>query len=254
MFLASKTNSVTALPSSRCSPDAVDIVFRVDRHVEIEDVAHRRNIETASGHVGSDEQRDLVVLELLQRRHARALVHVAMKGADRVAMALQRTEHRLDVPLAVAEHDGVLEVFRFVDQLAQRLALVEILAAGCDHLLGDRIRGRRGAGHLDPGRIVQEGIDQTLDLRRHGGREQERLMFLQEAGEDKIDVVDEPHVEHLVSLVEDDGAHVSQIEFRVPDEVDEPPRCRHQDMHAVVELGFLDADVEAAVHGERDDA
>src|SRR5690606_23529543 len=43
--------------------DAVDIVLGMGRHVEVEDVAHRRNVEAAGGDVGSDQQLQLVGLE-----------------------------------------------------------------------------------------------------------------------------------------------------------------------------------------------
>ena len=154
-------------------------------------------------------------------------------------MALQRTEHRLDVPLAVAEHDGVLEVFRFVDQLAQRLALVEILAAGCDHLLGDRVRGRRGAGHLDPGRIVQEGIDQTLDLRRHGCREEQGLTGHRDQLADPLDVGNEAHVEHAVGFVDHEDINALQQQLAALGVVEQASRRRDQNVDAAVQLAIL---------------
>src|SRR5581483_8637648 len=55
------------------SADAVDIVVRVVRYIEIKDVAHVRDIEAACRHIRSDEQLRLAVPESLKRRGARGL-------------------------------------------------------------------------------------------------------------------------------------------------------------------------------------
>src|SRR3979490_2120625 len=69
--------------------DAVDIVIGMMRNVEIEDVAHGRNIEAAGGDVGSDEEGNFTLAELGEGGGARRLVHVAMQGADAEAVLLQ---------------------------------------------------------------------------------------------------------------------------------------------------------------------
>ena len=80
------------------------------RHVEIEDVADRGDIETAGGDVGGDQQRDLALAERFQRGGARGLVHVAMQRGGVELVAQQRAVQLGDLALAVAEDDGVLEV------------------------------------------------------------------------------------------------------------------------------------------------
>src|SRR6185312_11157331 len=54
-------------PGSAGATDAVDIVFRMRRHIEVEDVADRRNIEATGGDVTGDQQRNLVGLEGVER-------------------------------------------------------------------------------------------------------------------------------------------------------------------------------------------
>jgi len=60
------------------------------RDVEIEDVAHDRNVEAAGGDIGGHQQRDFTLAELIERRGAGRLVHIAMQGADAEAVLLQR--------------------------------------------------------------------------------------------------------------------------------------------------------------------
>ena len=37
--------------------NAVDVILGMDRHIEVEHMAHFRNVEAARGHVGSDQNR-----------------------------------------------------------------------------------------------------------------------------------------------------------------------------------------------------
>ena len=89
--------------------DPVHVVIGVDRDVEIVDVAHLWNVESARGNIRSDQQRDLILAELFERGHARRLVHVAVQRLHRKAVAVERAMQRRDVALAVAENDGVLQ-------------------------------------------------------------------------------------------------------------------------------------------------
>ena len=136
--------------------DAMDIIVGMMGHVEIEDVAEVGNVEAAGGDVGSDQQRNFALAELIERRSACRLIHVAMQGADAEAMLLQRFVQQRHFALAVAEDDGVLEVLGVAEQAAQRFALLMRLAADADQELGDAGGRGRGARNFDPFGIVQE--------------------------------------------------------------------------------------------------
>ena len=56
---------------------------------------------------------------------------------------------------------------------------------------------------LDPDRIVQVATDHRVDPWWHRGREQYGLAILGDVAEDRLDVLGEPHVQHLVRLVQD---------------------------------------------------
>ena len=58
------------------------------RHVEIEDVAGRGNVEAARGDVGGHQQRNFALAELIEGGGARRLLHVAVQGADGKAVLL----------------------------------------------------------------------------------------------------------------------------------------------------------------------
>src|SRR5690606_23852339 len=110
--------------------DPVDIIFRMRRHVVVDDVAHVRNVETARGDIAGDQQRDLALAERLEGRHPGALIQVAMERADGETVLVERAEQGRDVPLAVAEDDRVLQIISLADQIAKARPLLVILGIG----------------------------------------------------------------------------------------------------------------------------
>ena len=70
--------------------DAMDVVVGMMGNVKIEDMAGRGNVEAAGGNVGSDQQRNFALAELIECSSACRLIHVAVQGANAEAMLLQR--------------------------------------------------------------------------------------------------------------------------------------------------------------------
>ena len=70
-----------AAPSrAPCAAYTVNVVVRMMRHVEVEDMAHFRNIQPAGSNIGSDEQLGLSFAKAIERRHSRGLIHIAMES------------------------------------------------------------------------------------------------------------------------------------------------------------------------------
>src|SRR3546814_8227626 len=114
------------------------VILGMDRHVEIEDVGQVGDVEAARRHVAGDQQANLVRLEALQRLGTLRLRHVAMQRRGIEAVLGQRLKEDVDVLLAIAEDQCVLDVLG-ADQPPQGLALV--------HVVDDRqALGHRGCG------------------------------------------------------------------------------------------------------------
>src|SRR6185437_13115219 len=90
--------------------DTVHIILGVIRHVEAEDVAQPGDIEPARGDVAGHQQPNLPGLEAAERLGALWLRHVAVERGGVVPVARQRFVEDVDVALAVAEDEGVLDV------------------------------------------------------------------------------------------------------------------------------------------------
>jgi len=55
VFLATETDGIAFRTRARRAPDAMHVVFRIVRQIEVEHVAYVRNVQPARSHVGSDQ-------------------------------------------------------------------------------------------------------------------------------------------------------------------------------------------------------
>ena len=95
--------------------------------------------------------------------------------------------------------------------------------------------GRRLGRHPDPHRVAEVTVGDLVDAGRQGGGEEHRLAVLGAGLEDRVEVVREAHVEHLVGLVEDHHRHRVEAQAAALDVVDGPARCGHHHVHAPAE-------------------
>ncbi len=106
--------------------------------------------------------------------------------------------------------------------------------------------GGGGARDLDAHRVLEEGVDQARDLRRHGGREEQRLPARRQQLADALDVGDEAHVEHAVGFVDDQDLDAGQQDLAAPEVVEQAARRGDQHVDAAVELLELVVERDAA--------
>ena len=216
----------------------MDVIFGMDRHVVIEDVAHVGDIEAARRHVARGKKGDRPVAEGIERRRALMLVEVPMQRADAEAMAQQRPVDDADILLAIAEDDGVLDV-DLAHQGPERLALSGRIVGRLFQPLHD---GRRRGGlrcDFDTFGAVQEFVGEALDFGRHGRREEQRLPGEGEELADALDVGNETHVEHAVGLVDHQDLDAVQQQLAALEMVEQPARRGDHHIGAAIELAVL---------------
>ena len=192
-----------------------------------------------------------------RRRHhpvALALVHAAVQRLGAVAAPVHRLGELVDLGARPAEHERRLRRLD-VEDASERVRLVGPLHP-VDGLADEGLVARLGlaAADLDLHRIALVALGDGVDAVRHRGREQHRLAVVRRALEDRLDVVGEAHVEHLVGLVEDHRADRVELERAAPDVVDGAARGRHDDVDATVEQLQLALDRLAAEHRDHLDA
>ncbi len=243
---ARERESAARAASAAGPADPVDVILGMMRHVEIEDVAHRRNVEATRGDIARHQDRDLAGAEAVERQRAGALVHVAVERRDVEAVARQRLLQQRHVALAVAEDEGVVEIDLAPDEPAQYVAFLVPLRPYRHELLHDGGGGRGRARHLDPLRVVQEDVGEPLDLGRHGGGEEQGLAREGDHLHDALDVGDEPHVEHAVGLVDHEELDAGEQELAALEMVEQAAGRGDQHVGAAHQLGVLVTEGDAA--------
>ena len=90
------------------APDAVHVDVGASRHVEVDDVRDRRDVQPAGGDVGRHEDRHAPALEGDHHAVALALGHVAVQRADVHAAVAQRAEQLVGADLRAREDDRLV--------------------------------------------------------------------------------------------------------------------------------------------------
>ena len=187
--------------------NAVHVILRVARYIEIEHMADRRHIKPARGHVGGDQKAQLAISKGVQGAGALRLIKIAVDRGGVIAVFIQRLGNNIDIGFAVAENDGVGAFFALIiNHCAQKFAFFlgftfATRAFEHDHALGDGLGCAGLTGDFDAHRIRQERIGDAFDLRGHRGREKQGLTGEGDHPEDALDIGDKAHVEHPVGLV-----------------------------------------------------
>ena len=148
--------SVIATPSPSGPPDAPDAVHVAlggRRHVVVDDVGERVDVEPASGDVGGHQQLGGAVAQPAHHAVALRLVHAAVQRLGAVAAAVHRLGELVDLGACAAEHERRRRRLD-VEDAAERRRLVRALhdvgALADSALPGLGV----AAADLDPDRIA----------------------------------------------------------------------------------------------------
>ena len=105
----------------------------------------------------------------------------------------------------------------------------------------------RAAGAGDDGAALA-AIGQAGDLARERGREEQRAPLGGDLAEDRVELVLEAHVEHLVRLVEDDDADLRRVDRPAAEVIEQAARGADDDERPAAQLGELHRHARAAGH------
>ena len=194
-----------AAPGAPGPADAVDVRFGGGRHVVVDDVRQLFDVEAARRDVGGDEQVGLAVAEAAHHAVALPLLHAAVQRLGAVAVRVERLDERIDLEPRAAEHERRVGVLH-VEDAVERRRLVRPR-----HDVGDLADARQlaGGGLLARDRHARRILQ--VPLARSTGSapasSPRRAPSAASCGrrlEDRVEILGEAHVEHLVGLVEDE--------------------------------------------------
>ena len=187
----------------------------IARKLDVDDQRDRGKIDPARGDVGRHADARFLVAKALQRVVAFALAVLA-RQRDGVEAALgQAGMQAADGLAGRAEQD---RRFGFVQPKQVDHGMLDVGRGYGDRLVGDVGMGLALADRLDAQRVLLVARGHRDDRARHGGGEQQRAPLVGRRVEDFLQLFAEPHVEHLVGLVEDDDAQGGKVE-RAPFEM-----------------------------------
>ena len=257
MLTRGKERQRTALTARTAgATDAVDVGLGLTRNIEVDDEGDTLDVKASGGHVGRDQHVERAVLEALDHALALGLSDVTGNTGGTESAARQLQRHLFDIGARAHEDDGGVSLF---------LAFLDVLGSGGQHarectdlvLVGHHRVGlvdgvdRRGlGGNRDLDRILQVLAGNLLNGRGHRRAEQRGQSIIRGARRDRLDVLSKTHTQHLVGLVEDQHAHVRQVEGALLDEVDDAARGADDDLSAALKRADLRAVGRATVDGD----
>ena len=245
LAVIAKGNGNPAAPGPARTADAMDVVVRIDRQIEVHDVRDVVDVQPAGGNVGGHQDQRLRRLEAEQHALPRRLTLVAVKGVGLNAGLHQRLGHLVGAVLGPREYQRP-RPRRLPQPMGQQLQL--LLLVDEEHRLPNRLDRDRGGRDAHVHGIGQPLVGQRANGRGQRGGEQQRLPPLGTFGHDPPQIVDKAHVEHPIGLVEDQHFDVRQVHEALLHQVQQPPGRGDQDVDAVVQGPHLRRLAHAAVN------
>ena len=192
--------------------------------------------------------------EHLHHAVALPLLHAAVQRLRAMAVRLQRLDDRLDFEARPAEDQRGGRILH-VEHAIERRRLVRARDDVGDLPHAGQLAGRRLlARDRHARRILQVPLRDRQDPRRHRRREQRRLPRLRRRLEDRVQILGEAHVEHLVRFVQHQHAQVRELQRAALDVIQGASRRGDDDAGAAFERADLLRDRRAAVDRQHGDA
>ena len=207
-FAVHKSEGVADILGAAGPADAMDVIFRMFRHVVIDDVTDTGDVEAARRNIGRDHDFVFARLKSFQCFDPFTLGAVGMQNRDSMVGLLQFMRDAIGVHFCSAKNQNAVEL----RSLKQRHEQIEFLF-GRDRInrVGDGLGRRTAHANFDQFRIPQDPFGQSLDFRRQGGRKEKRLSIRGNFFDDLADLRQKPHVEHAIDLIENENAYVSEM-------------------------------------------
>jgi hypothetical protein len=185
--------------------------------------------QTSSCYSGGNEDRAATVSEHLKSTFTLALGAVTVDGRCRKVLVDQEVGEGVCHALSLNEDESETSTMSMED-IKQNRALVHIL--NIFDLLSDVLGGRANTSNRQEDVVLQEISGKHLDIAGEGGRKHESLTVLDTrhifALNDSSDLRLETHVQHAISLIENQILDVAQRDTATLDQVDKTTWSRHE--------------------------
>ena len=226
--------------------DTVHVGLGLAGHVEVDHQADAVHVQASGGDVRGHQHVEGAGAQPLHQALALALRHVTGDRGGLDAPARQLDSDVLGRGLGPYEDDGGLGVGDRQDPGDG----TDLVTEG-NHCVGlvDGGDGGGRPGDLDLNGLVKVLARHGLDSRRHRGREQGGAPLGGKRLRNRLNVLGEAHAQHLVGLVQDEVAHVVELERALVNEVDDASGGADDDLGTALERADLGTVGGTAVDG-----
>ena len=235
---------LTRLPGPAGAADAVDVVLRHQRQVEVDHQRQLLDVEAAGGHVGGDQHGDAAGLEVAEGPLAGALRLVAVDDGGAQAGVLEVTADAVRAVLGACRTPAPGATASAVRTWVSRSRFCSWPTAKtrCTTLAATTSFG----GDVDAHRLAGEGLGDGRHFGRQRRRQQQRLAGRRHGGHHPLQRRQEAHVEHPVGFVEGHDLDRRQVDGPPVEVIDEPARRGDDDVDAAAQGPHLRHDRLAA--------
>lgn len=188
--------------------------------VVVDYVRDAEYVDAASRHVSRDEHLVAAIPEPAERRLPLALTPIPVDPRHGEACLLDLTRDAIRAALRPDENENGQHVLP-TEQAHQQLSLQMLWHR--IRLVADRGGRAMRRGDRDADWIPEDAPSKSFDLGGHRRGEQQGLAVLRERTNDAPNVWEKAHIEHPISLVEDENLKVPEVHIAALHVVEEPP-------------------------------
>ena len=255
VLLVDEGKGGTSVTSTTGTANPVDVVVNVAGKVVVDNLRDVGDVQTTGSNICGAHDGSVAALEAAEGILTLSLGLVAMNGAGGEALGAENVLKVVARALGLDE-DKDESLLDGKEETHQRLELVTVL----DVLngLGNVLTGRTDAADGEEDVLTHEVTRETLDVGGEGCREHHRLTIVAEGHalllDDATDLRLEAHVQHAISLIEDeelDGLHGNATTL---DEIDETAGSSDEHIATALDLAELIPDVGTTVDDDGSNA
>ena len=237
----------TSLSGTSCTSTTVSVTFSIIWQTVVDNVCQVVHVESARSHVGSNQQLQMTLTELLHHQVTLCLAQLAMQWISVISVLNQLIGYLLCLFTSTTENDTVnlrievnhalqcrIFIFRMNDisYVIYVLATL-VLSTDCNFF-----------------RIVQICFCDTCDIWAHCSREHQRITVLRNFLQDSVDAVGKSHVKHFVGLIHHYVFDSFKMRHLTLHQVNKSSWGSYYDMHSLLQAANLAFDRRATIYGE----
>ena len=196
------------------------------------------DIKSARGNIGGNENGRAARAEGIEGAGARVLSLVTMDRIGVNTRSLELANQPISAMFGLGEDQRALHV-ELVEQINEHLRLLRLHHE--EELLRDAVDRARDGRHRDGDGVVQQRVGQGADFFRHGCREEHGLAIAGKQRGNAANWLDEAHVEHAVSLVENEELDFAQADEPLVEQIDQAAGSGDEDVDSLLDRAHLRA-------------